>query len=462
MLLIFRLFLCFSPALLLGQMMLSVQSVPDFYMPLLDDIYVAGTFNNWTPGDPAYRLTKQPNGTYSIVLNLAPGTYEYKFSRGVWPSAETTASGGFLPNRSLTYAAGQTLPLSIAGWDDLTGNNSGSGNLLVLDSDFLMPQLGRNRRIWVYLPQNYYTSNDDYPVLYMHDGQNVFDQATSFSGEWGVDEAMIQLENNGARKAIVVGIDNGGASRIDEYSPWTHPTYGGGEGDDYMQFLVNTLKPYIDANFRTLPDRLNTGLMGSSLGGLITFYGGLQYQQTFGKLGIFSPSFWFSPATFTFPGQAGHQEPFRVYLLAGEQESQDMVPDMYRVADSLAANGFSPAELFVTTHADGAHSEWYWRREFPDAFEWLFADQNVGLSTPEGSACPLTAYPNPADDWLRFHWEDQQTPVQAVSISDCFGRVFFRENQLPAELDVRAWPTGLYTVSVTTAQGIAALRVLLR
>src|SRR5690606_36165183 len=144
------------------------------------------------------------------------------------------------------------------------------------------------------LPPDYETSAKYYPVLYMHDGQNLFDVRTSFSGEWKVDEHLDSLFLLGDPGCIVVGIDNGGTNRINEYSPWVNPQYGGGQGDQYIEFLIETLKPYIDQNYRTLPDAEHTGIMGSSMGGLISYYGGLTNQNVFGRIGAFSSSFWFS------------------------------------------------------------------------------------------------------------------------------------------------------------------------
>jgi predicted alpha/beta superfamily hydrolase len=128
------------------------------------------------------------------------------------------------------------------------------------------PELGNQRDIFVYLPPGYDASQQRYPVLYMHDGQNLFDEATSYSGEWQVDETMEALSRAGY-PAIVVGIPNLGERRIEEYNPVDTPQHGGGKGGLYLTFIVQTLKPLIDGQFRTLPDRLHTGIMGASMGG---------------------------------------------------------------------------------------------------------------------------------------------------------------------------------------------------
>ena len=126
----------------------------------------------------------------------------------------------------------------------------------------------------------------------MHDGQNLFDEATSYNGEWQVDETMEALSQAGY-PAIVVGIPNLGARRIEEYNPFPDPQHGG-QGQAYVAFIVETLKPLIDQQFRTLPDRLHTGIMGSSMGGLISLYAFFQHREVFGFAGVMSPSLWFA------------------------------------------------------------------------------------------------------------------------------------------------------------------------
>jgi metallo-beta-lactamase class B len=149
--------------------------------------------------------------------------------------------------------------------------STATASVSILDTAFAMPQLERTRRIWLYLPPGYAASTRRYPVLYMHDGQNLFDAATSFAGEWGVDETLDSLHALGDPGVIVVGIDNGRMKRMDEYTPWHNTRYGGGEGDAYVDFLTQTLKPYVDAHYRTLAERVHTGVAGSSMGGRSRF-----------------------------------------------------------------------------------------------------------------------------------------------------------------------------------------------
>ena len=211
--------------------------------------------------------------------------------------------------------------------------------------------------------------------MYVHDGQNVFDVASSFSGEWQVDETLTDLENRGFETAIVVAIDNGGEHRINEYTTYTNDEHGGGEGEAYLQFIVETLKPKIDSNFRTLADAQHTVIMGSSLGGLISHYAHFKYPNVFGKLGSFSASYWFSDEYFTFTRECSTPVHSKIYLLAGLQE-WDSASFSLKMNALLINKGYTNKNLKMLTPADGQHAEWFWAREFEAAFLWLMSETN--------------------------------------------------------------------------------------
>jgi metallo-beta-lactamase class B len=251
-------------------------------------------------------------------------------------------------------------------------------SVTVIDTAFRIPQLGRTRRVWVYLPPGYATSHRRYPVLYMQDGQNVFDAATSGFGEWGVDESLDSLRALGDPGVIVVAVDHGGSKRLDEYDPWRDPRYGGGEGDAYVDFLVHTLKPYVDAHYRTLADRGHTGIAGSSMGGLISLYAGLKFPNVFGRVGVFSPSLWIAPRMYAVARAARPLPGNRIYFVMGGREGdtpERYVRDQQAMVDTLAAAGFRVGtDVVAYVRPDGQHSEWFWRREFPAAYRWLLSD----------------------------------------------------------------------------------------
>lgn len=195
-----------------------------------------------------------------------------------------------MPNRTFTFTGTpQTFNLTVLSWEDISRSGSistAAANVQVLHTSFFMPQLNRSRKIWLYLPPDYYTTSKTYPVLYMEDVQNLFDNATSFSGEWQVDETLNSLFSQGNYGAIVVGIENGGGERLNEYSPWLKTSYKeGGDGDAYMQFVREILKPYIDSNFRTKQQPQFNALVGISMGALISVYGADKYPDKFEKVG---------------------------------------------------------------------------------------------------------------------------------------------------------------------------------
>lgn len=353
-------------------------------------VYIAGTFNGWNPGAPEFSLARSANGRYTLTLpGSVRGPIEFKFTLGSWQKVEMGADGADIANRSFTVPAtgGATYTATVARWkDDVPvatkgkgGSSTASKSVSILSDSFPIPQLNRTRRVWLYLPPDYGTSGKRYPVLYMLDGQNVFDAATSYSGEWGVDEALDSLHALGDPGIIVVAVDHGGTKRMDEYSPWRNERFGGGEGGAYVEFMVSTLKPYIDKHYRTLADRLNTGIGGSSMGGLISLYAGLEHPEVFGRLMVFSPAFWIAPAAFEQARQARPLRPDpRIYMDIGWLEGQAGEEGVYarlqqRMAETLAAAGFdTTTEVRSIVRADGRHAEWFWRREFPAAYQWLF------------------------------------------------------------------------------------------
>ena len=346
-------------------------------------VYIAGTFNGWDPGMTAYRLERRGDGTHAIELPATVrGPIEFKFTLGSWERVETKADGADVSNRRHTVPEnGGTWSGAVAGWrggGSVEREHTTTASVRILSDAFDMPQLGRTRRVWLYLPPDY-ASNPErrYPVLYMHDGQNVFDHATSYVGEWGVDETLDAMHAAGELSLIVVAVDHGGTRRFDEYSPWRNPQHGGGEGDEYVDFLVETLKPYIDASYRTLPDRANTGIAGSSMGGLISFYAALEHPDVFSRAGVFSPAFWVVEGEVMAwtRARAPYDGEQKLYFVSGALEGQGdaYVRNQEQMIDTLAATGYVEGVDYVASvRADGEHSEWFWRREFPAAVRWLF------------------------------------------------------------------------------------------
>jgi alpha-glucosidase len=340
-------------------------------------IYVAGDFNTWNPKDEKYQLKKDSTGYWRVCFITDTPTLGFKFTLGSWESVENNGKGQDISNRILDTSKQKTYQANIQSWnkaDYSPQKSTASPQVKVLEDSIYMTQLKRYRTIRIYLPPDYTETKRRYPVLYMHDGQNLFDIATAYNQEWSVDEildtAFIQNDKNAF---IIIGIDNGERERINEYSPWINPEYGGGQGKAYVHFLVKELKPFIDKKFRTQPQAKYTAIMGSSMGGLISFYAGMEYPQVFGKVGIFSPSFWFSDEIISFIKQKNlkKSKSLEWYFLVGERESEGMVGDCKKIYQTLLKGGIPQKKLKMVTKKDGKHQEWFWYREFKPALEWL-------------------------------------------------------------------------------------------
>jgi predicted alpha/beta superfamily hydrolase len=349
---------------------LEIISLP-VYHPSGADLYVTGSFNGWNPQDEKYKFVHSGNGVYSLRLELKNGSYKYKITRGNWDEVECKTGGTAMENRLIKVEGDTTVAISVEEWTDRfpakPKSSTASKNVHIIDTAFLIPQLKRVRKIWIYLPEDYATSENHYPVIYMQDGQNVFDEATAFSGEWGVDEF---LDTTLLKKCIVVAVDNGGTKRVTEYNPYDNKRFGKGEGDVYVDFLVKTLKPFIDKKYKTLKSKETTFIAGSSMGGLISFYAILKYPKIFGGAGIFSPSFRISgPKIIDAVTKNGKKVQSKIYFYAGKQESEAMVPDMLKVFEEMSR--LSGSKMISVIRDEGGHNETAWKKEFPLFYEWM-------------------------------------------------------------------------------------------
>jgi predicted alpha/beta superfamily hydrolase len=356
----------------------SISSLPGQSLP--DTMFIAGSFNSWNPADKNYRVQKDANarlsdavgqGDYFLEISLPDAMHEFKITRGSWAKVECKKSGADIQNRVLKLSSDTTIHLVVEEWADHFAkkprHSTASKNVHIVDTAFRIPQLNRVRRIWIYLPPDYNASNSTYAVMYMHDGQNLFDDSTSFAGEWGVDELMDSISTK-KKEMIVVGIDNG-AKRINEYCPYDMERFGKGEGDQYLEFLVRTLKPYIDKHYRTKKDKQDTYIAGSSMGGLISMYAVLKYPKVFGGAGVFSPAFWVGPQIFDDIEKMGKQVNSRIYFYCGGQENETMEPDMMKAFEEMRS--VSKSKMETSVRPEGRHTESVWREEFPLFYLWL-------------------------------------------------------------------------------------------
>lgn len=236
------------------------------------------------------------------------------------------------------------------------------------------------RDVIVYLPPGYDRHPErDYPVLYMQDGQNLFDPATSFikGRTWQMREhADAAIEAGEVEPLIIVGIYNTGDRRIAEYTPDRDWQRGGGEADAYGRLLIEDLMPFIARRYRVRAERDSTGLGGSSLGALVTLYLGLRCAQHFGKLAALSPSVWWNHKSIlgyvNEYGPTTWQKP-RLWMDVGDREGQRTVQDAERLARRLVANGWDRGDtLHFKRFPDGAHDETGWAARVRPMLRFLF------------------------------------------------------------------------------------------
>jgi predicted alpha/beta superfamily hydrolase len=233
------------------------------------------------------------------------------------------------------------------------------------------PQLENHRDVDIFLPPTYASTRWRYPVVYMHDGQNLADPHRAFAGTWQLPRALWQLAQRG-REAIVVGIPNSGAERLREYSPFPDERLGGGRGDAYVAFIERTLKPLVDKRVRTMPEREFTGIFGSSMGGLISLYSFFRAPATFGFAGAMSPSLWFGDRGIIKYIEQDGRPPGRLYVDTGTEEGATTLQDARRLAQVLEHGGYVRGEsLLFSVVQGGRHEEEHWADRLAPALEFL-------------------------------------------------------------------------------------------
>ena len=262
---------------------------------------------------------------------------------------------------------------------DLTAELAAAGpGQLQKHEQFRSRFLSKKRDLIVYLPGIYQKRPDlRFPVLYLEDGQNLFDPATSFipGMYWRVGETADALIAQGTiQPLIIVGIYNTGKQRINEYTPTRDRKLGGGKADKYGRLLVEELKPFIESEYRALGSAAHTGLGGSSLGGLLTIYLGLQYPQVFGKLAVLSPSVWWNRrAIIDIAAQAPLLARPRVWLDVGTKEDAHAVANVTALRDTLLQRGWQDSRDLHFEVIDGAqHNEAAWAERVGPFLQFLF------------------------------------------------------------------------------------------
>ncbi|MFA5647728.1 MAG: alpha/beta hydrolase-fold protein [Bacteroidales bacterium] len=359
---------------LFGQVTFILKSTPD-NTPRNSKFYLAGTINDWQPNLPDFEFTEDKFGSLSLTIETVPDTFEYKICRGDWTSVEVDSAGRDIINRMYVDSIGTMVMLNVHNWRDRMNPkqlvSTASKNVFFTPTSIEIPQLDRRRTVRVYFPPNY-SSRQGFPVVYLLDGQNVFDKSTAFADEWKVDEVMDSLFQQRGLSCIVIAVYHGEEQRINEYTPWENDKKEGGDGEKFAKFIVKDLKPYIDKYYRVIPDRENTTIIGSSMGGLMALYLALEYPKIFGKVAVFSPTLSWSPDIFTKIEKFKKRNFQKIYMYAGMKEDSTMVRNIRQADQLLKDVGFSENELILNLEPYGRNSEIYWGHEYTKAISWFF------------------------------------------------------------------------------------------
>lgn len=360
--------------------------------PAAAKLFAAGNLpelGGWKPD--GLELSRSDDGTYSAHFNASPGSkIEFKITQGAWTSVERDTFGRDIANRTLTVeqqpdGKSQRIEVTVHAWSAVLPRRSTVTGLLKLHHEFSSQHLTRSRTLSVWLPPGYETTSDRYPVLYLHDGQNLFDAATAaFGVEWQADETATRLIAERRIPAIIiVGIGNT-PDRLDEYSPTRDERLKrGGRGSLYARFLVEEVKPFIDRTYRTRPDRESTAIGGSSLGGLISMQVCELFPETFFACAAISPALGWDQE---FVVKGIQKNPAwihttRLWIDMGTREGgnspKSSVDRTKQFANALEQAGRKENIDFRYLEVpDGQHNETAWAARFDRVLEFLFADRN--------------------------------------------------------------------------------------
>lgn len=338
-------------------------------------VYISGNFNNWRTQDKEFMMEKIGSSSYHYKFPHDfdyPDELLYKFTKGDWSDVEINNEGNRTENRS-TFRHTGIQEEHVARWRKnwLPFKQNYLPQVLLISDEFEIPQLNKTRKIWALLPHDYDNSSESYPVMYLQDAQNLFNESAEF-GNWEIDKKLAVMSEYKIGKIIIIAIEHADEDRIKEYNVGK-TILGKGEGKKYIRFVRDTLKPFIDSNFRTKKEQEFTGIGGSSMGGLVSIFSGLQNPDVFGRLMIFSPSLWVVPEIKISSKKATVADT-KIYLYGGGQESQTMVSDMKIFKQKLISSTFikENTKINLSINPKGKHNETYWSDEFPKAIEWLF------------------------------------------------------------------------------------------
>lgn len=356
--------------------------------PRYQSLYLAGNvkeLGSWRA--EGLELKKEDDGRYSATIQLAGGVpVEYKVTRGSWNSVERGPDGAEMENRTLNPIKTESVNIAVATWVDQgktePGKSTATGNIKT-HVGFHSTLLNNERTLAVYLPPGYDQNPDQrYPVLYMQDGQNLFDTATSFAGvEWNTDETAEKLINEGKINPVIIVAVYNTPDRTEEYTPLqvseSDPV---ARGVYYGWFVAYEAKRFIDKTYRTKPDRANTAIAGSSLGGLIALDTARAHNDIFGACAALSPSLWSAEGELLSQWTADHDwmKGTRFWIDMGEGETEDYptgeaVPHLQTLAATMQSAGLTKGTDYMETVVEGEEqNEAAWSKRFGDVLTYLY------------------------------------------------------------------------------------------
>ncbi len=372
-------------------------SAPEYIEEPLSIVGGLPVLGNWL--DHSHKMIRRDDGLYETRLRVAANArVEFKFTLGSWESVEKGKRFGEIPNRKISTDRSEIIEFEIAnfaGFEDESPDHTRHGKFEYI-RNFPSKFLENNRNILVYLPPSYKpASRRKYPVLYMHDGNNLFDSNTAFMGvEWEVDEAAERLiELDLLNEIIIVGVFNT-AARLEEYTPTSSSKMGGGQGPKYLKFLIEELMPIINHKFNTLTGPSNTGIMGSSLGGLISLWAGFEHPDVFGRVGSISPSLWWDSNMMEknyLPKK--DRLDHKVWLDMGTQEGLNRqgkslaLQDTRKVCELLKSKGYKQGkDLYYYEHIGAYHDEASWASRIHMPLLFLFGKDGIKIALETGES----------------------------------------------------------------------------
>lgn len=338
----------------------------------------------WRPDGPP--LARGEDGRWRLAVDLPEGVHEFKFTRGGWDAVELTADGGEAPNRRIAVGpAGGRVECAVprfraAGAGAPASTRTGD----IREHSLRSRLLDREVRFLVHLPHGYGRAAEPCPLLFLLDGNNMFDAATAFGGvEWGMDEALESLARAGKiRPPVAVAVYND-ADRMNHYTFCPDPKHGGGKADLYLRALLTEVRPFVAKRYRVRTDRAGTAILGSSLGGLLSLYAAWRWAGSFGTAGVVSPSVWWADRAIL--KVIAHPAPHRprLWVDMGTNEGNATVTDgtpvsldnARRLRDRLRGHGYaSPADFHYEEFPGATHSEGAWAARTPRMLLYLYGD----------------------------------------------------------------------------------------